>query len=79
MRPRLSKEELARLAARSGADIASLVEDAKDFVADARNGEWSTESRKCAIAAIDAAITEAVARATPKDPAKADDGLGNMI
>jgi|15BtaG_2_1085339.scaffolds.fasta_scaffold00425_15 hypothetical protein len=36
--------------------VLDALDDAKNVIADARNGEWTTETRKCAIATIDSVL-----------------------
>lgn len=79
MRPQPSSEQLKRVAASSYAgEFLGFLEDAKSYVADARNGEWTTEARKAAIEAIDAACVAPMLKAAPKEgkTATADDYSG---
>lgn len=75
----LSSQELKRMVARNGEDLIKLLEATKDYIADARNGEWNTESRKAAIKAVDEVIVNPLKAAFPRDKSSSDDGLDGMI
>ena len=48
-----SNNYIEKLASKGVDDVLEALDDAKDLIADARNGEYSTEARKGAIEAID--------------------------
>lgn len=47
------RENLEILADSQGERLLAVLDEVKNYIADARNGEYSTETRKCAIASID--------------------------
>lgn len=47
------REKLEILADSQGERLLEVLDEVKNYIADARNGDYSVEARKCAIASID--------------------------
>jgi hypothetical protein len=46
-------DNVERITANCGESILEILDELKNYIADARNGDYSVETRKCAIACID--------------------------
>ena len=53
MNPQLYRELIEKLAHSQGETLIAVLDEVKNHIADARNGDYSTEARKCAIDSID--------------------------
>lgn len=80
MRHPLPSDEIRRIAASVGPELLALLDAAKDRIADARNGDWTTEARKVAIEAIDAVLYDEIKKNLPgAKKTEQGDGMGSMI
>lgn len=73
-------ELIEQVTASQGENLLILLDEVKNNIADARNGDYSTEARKCAIASIDEKLYNVVKQGLIKKPKKKEEPyFDNMI
>jgi hypothetical protein len=73
-------ELIEQVTASQGENLLILLDEVKNHIADARNGEYSTEARKCAIASIDEKLYNIIKQGLVKKHKKKEElYFGNMI
>lgn len=72
-------ELIEQVSASQGNNLLELLDMVKNHIADARNGDYSTEARKCAIASIDEKLYNSIKKFLNNKPKKQEPYFDNMI
>ncbi|MCZ2338042.1 MAG: hypothetical protein LC127_07550 [Chitinophagales bacterium] len=72
-------EQVEILARSQGERLLEVLDEVKNQIADARNGDYSVESRKCAIALIDEKLYNIVRQLLNKKDSKEEKYFSDMI
>jgi hypothetical protein len=73
-------ELIEQVTASQGENLLLLLDEVKNHIADARNGDFSTEARKCAIASIDEKLYNIIKQGLNVKPKKKEEPyFNNMI
>lgn len=68
MQPQQYNDNVERISANCGESLLEILDEVKNYIADARNGDYSVETRKCAIACIDEKLYNVVKKFIHKKP-----------
>lgn len=69
------KDLIEQISHSQGENLLIMLDEVKNHIADARNGEYSTEARKCAIASIDEKLYNLVKSVLNKTTKEKPDGF----
>lgn len=75
----LHKDLLEQVTASQGDNLIKLLDVVKNEIADARNGDYSVEARKCAIESLDKHLYNVVKQGLQSKPKKGDKYFSEMI
>ena len=75
----LHKDLLEQVTASQGDNLIQLLDIVKNEIADARNGDYSVEARKCAIASIDKHLYNIIKQGLQSKSKKGDKYFSEMI